>query len=295
MKEVAKKTLNFLINLFSAFGLLWLIVEIVDYFGTTATSEKIKSFWWLFGLLGLGYAICKLIPKKKFTFKVPNRDANVNIISKDIFKIKGSLLITINNKFLVNQDGALLKVNSILSQFVKKNYQSKPELLQAEINSKLQSDFYNSYKISEHEYKIGTTVLITVENVNYYLFVNTKLNAQNKSYCDKNMFEESLNELWVYLSECASKENFIIPLIGTGNGRLLLSREKVFKEIVLSFISSLSSKNYADSLTICIHPTDLKRHDLDLTKFAEFTNAKVTYREYRLSSEKGQNTMPNNV
>lgn len=295
MKEIAKKILNFLITLFSAFGLLWLIVEIVDYFGTTATSEKIKSFWLLFFILGLGYAIYKLIPKKKFTFKVPDRDAKVNITSKDIFKINGSLLITINNKFLVNQDGELLKANSILSQFVKKNYQSKPELLQAEINRKLQSDFYNSYKISEHEYKIGTTILITVENVNYYFFANTKLNAQNKSYCDKNMFEESLNELWVYLSECASKEDFIIPLVGTGNGRLQLSREKVFKEIVLSFISSLSSKNYADSLTISIHPTDLKRHDLDLTKLAEFTNAKVTYQEYRLNSEGGQNTMPNNV
>lgn len=195
MKEMGKQIFSFLVNLFSAFGLLWLIVEIVDYFGTTATSERIKSFWWLFGLLGLGYAIFKLIPKKKFTYKVPDRDAKVNIVSKDIFKIKGSLLITINNKFLVNQDGVLLQANSILSQFVKKHYQSKPELLQAEINSKLQTDFYNDYKTSEQEYKIGTTVLITVENVNFYFFVNTKLNAQDKSYCDKNMFEESLNEL----------------------------------------------------------------------------------------------------
>lgn len=99
----------------------------------------------------------------------------------------------------------------------------------------------------------------------------------------------------MYLSECASKEDFIIPLIGTGNGRLQMGREKVFKEIVLSFISSLSSKNYADSLTVCIHPSDLKRHDLDILKLAEFTNAKVTYQEYRFNNDGGQNSMPNNV
>ena len=106
------------------------------------------------------------------------------------------------------------------------------------------------------------------------------------------MFRLSLNELWVYLSESASKEDFIIPLIGTGNGRLEMSREEVFKEIVLSFITSLSSKNYADSLTICIHPTDLKRHDLDLVELAAFTNAKVTFQEYKFNNEDGQNTMP---
>lgn len=295
MKDLLSKTLKFLINLFSAFGLLWLIVEIVDYFGTTELSDKIKSFWWLFGILGLGYAIYRIIPKKNFTFKVPDRDANVNIVSKDIFKIKGSLLITINNKFLINQDGVLLQSNSILSQFVKKHYQSKPELLQAEINSKLNAEFYNAYKISEHEYKVGTTILITVNNTNFYFLANTKLNAQNRSYCDKEMLEQSLNELWVYLSECASKEDFIIPLIGTGNGRLQMSREKVFKEIVLSFISSLSSKNYADSLTVCISPTDLKKHNLNLVKLAEFTNAKVTFQEYRLNGDEGQNTMPDSV
>lgn len=295
MKNLLKQIIGFLINLFSAFGLLWLIVEISDFFGTPELSLKIKSLWWFFGLIGLAYAIFRTIPKRKFCFKVPERDAKVKLVSKDILKIEGSLLITINSHFLVNQDGVLLNSNSVLSQFVKKYYQSKPELLQSEIDSKLSGNFYAGYKVSTDEYKIGTTVLITVENKNFYFFANTKLNAQNKSFCDKDIFEQSLNELWVYLSECASKEDFIIPLIGTGNGRLQMSREKVYKEIVLSFLSSLSSKNYADSLTVCINPKDLKKHDLDLSKLAEFTNAKVSFQEYKFNNGDGQNTMPNNV
>jgi len=219
MIEFIRKTTQFLINLFSSFGLLWLLIQITDYFGGPEASLKIKSFWWLFGLIGLAYAVTKVVPKKSFSYKVPDRDAKVNLRSKNIFKIDGSLLITINNSFLVNQDGVLLQSNSILSQFVKKYYQSKPELLQSEINSKLADQFYSDYKVADGQYKIGTTVAITIENKNFYFFANTKLNQQNKSFCDKEMFEQSLNELWVYLSECASKEDFIIPLIGTGNGR----------------------------------------------------------------------------
>jgi hypothetical protein len=295
MVNLLRQILRFLINLFSAFGLLWLIVQITDYFGSPDSSIKIKSLWWLFGLIGLLYAIIRVIPKKSFYFKVPDRDAKVNLVSKDIFNVNGSLLITINNCFKVNQDGVLLKSNSILSQFVKKYYQSKPELLQSEIDRKLTDDFYTDYKISEDQYIVGTTVQISVENKNFYIFSNTRLNQQNKSFCDKEMFEKSLNELWVYLSECANKEDFIIPLIGTGNGRLQMNRENVFKEIILSFLSSLSSKNYADSLTVCINPTDLKKYDLNLSKLAEFTNAKVSFQEYRFNNEKGKNTMPNNV
>ena len=73
---------KFLVNLISAFGLLWLLVEISDFFGNKDFSDGIKNYWWLFGLLGLGYAILKLFPKSSYEFKVPNRDANIFIKKK---------------------------------------------------------------------------------------------------------------------------------------------------------------------------------------------------------------------
>ena len=186
MKDLSNKILGFLKKLLTAFGLLWLIVQIADYFGPPSLSEKIQSFWWLFGLLGLLYVIYRTRPKRNFTYKVPDRDAKVNIATKDIFKIRGSLIITINNKFLVDQDGNLLQANSILSQFVKKHYQSKPDLLQTEISKILRGKRYKIYKNKfKHEYKIGTTVPITIGNVNFYLLANTKLNTDNRSYCDE--------------------------------------------------------------------------------------------------------------
>ncbi|MBK8192663.1 MAG: hypothetical protein IPK76_05530 [Lewinellaceae bacterium] len=205
MKEFLTKTREFVVHLFSAFGLLWLLVEISVFFKQDALAAKVREFWWLFGIIGLAYAIYKSMPKWEYECKVPNRDAIVFLRNQDIFKIKGSLIVPVNNCFKINQDGNLLTSNSILSQVVKTYFDSNPANLQNDINNKLSGNFYKDYKIDNREYKIGTVVPIKVNKTKFYFLANTKLNAQNKSNCDDEMIETSLNELWVYLSDCASK------------------------------------------------------------------------------------------
>ena len=290
MKELLTKIFEFSINLISAFGLLWLVIEITSYFASEEVINLIKSLWWLFGIVGLAFAIYKQIPKSKYEFKVPNRDASIHIKKNDILKLDGSLIIPVNYLFKIDQDGKILQSNSVLAQVIKKHYNSKPEHLQTDIDNVLLDKYYLNYK-DDNGYKIGTVVPIFHNNKKFYLLANTKLNAQYKSFCDDEMFETSLNELWVYLSDCASKEDFIIPLIGTGNGRLNTDREIVFQEILLSFLSSLSVKNYADSLTICFNPNDVKKHKLDFEKIGAFAKAKIEYQDYRNRNIKGTNKM----
>lgn len=293
MKDFLLKAIIFLTNLSSAFGFLWLIVSITAYFGGDVISTEIKKYWWLFGILGLACAIYKLLPKSKFEFKVPNRDAIINIKKTNILDIKGSLIVPVNNCFKINQDGDLLKSKSILSQVVKKYYNSRPEHLQADIDDKLNDPFYLDYKEGNH-YKIGTVIQLSQNDNKFYFLANTILNTQNKSECNDEIFEQSINELWVYLSECASKEDYIIPLIGTGNGRLKTDREIVFQEILLSFLSSLSSKNYAESLTICFNSADLKKHNIDFEKIGDFAKAKIEYQDYRTRNTLGKNKIDTN-
>lgn len=281
--------LNFLVHLFSAFGLLWLIVEITAFFTDQSTADSIKPFWWVFLLLGLGYAIFCIVPKQSYKFKVPDRDSNIIVTTRDLFKISGSIIVPINNKFLVNQDGKILDSNSILSQSIRKYYASKPNLLQGEINAELASDFYKASKINQDEYQVGTVVPIKISGKQIYLLANTKLNSNNKSFCDDEMFEESLNRLYFYLSQVASKEDFIIPLIGTGNGRLLINREIIIKEIVLAFLSSLSQKNYAESLTVCIHKPDIGKHSINFTRLCEYLGKKIETTEFTNKQTNGSN------
>jgi len=56
--------------------------------------------------------------------------------------------------------------------------------------------------------------------------VNSTLNESNRSVVTEEGLEASLCELWTYLSKNAGKENFVIPILGTGRGRINMTRYK---------------------------------------------------------------------
>lgn len=291
MKIDIKQIWLFLVNLFSAFGILWLAIEITNHFATKEVNDFVKGLWWLFGILGLAYAIFMSLPKNKITLILKNTGTILKILQKDIFKIDGALIVPINNHFKVNQDGNLLESKSILSQVVKKYYNSRPEHLQSDLDNKLKDENYKHYKENDL-FKIGTVVPIKSGNKKFYFLANTILNRNNKSECTDEMFEKSLNELWIYLADYANKDDFIIPLIGTGNGRLKTDPNIVFEEILLSFISSLSYKSYASSLTICIFPGMVKQGLISFPDVLQFSESKVLSTRFRKNNtSKGSNAI----
>lgn len=268
-------------TLLAVTAVLWGVIEMSDYFFEDNFSKKVKPFWWLFLLIGLAITTFRCWPKSGYCFPIPNRDSKVEVVFKNIFKLKGSIIITINNQFKVNPGGNVLNSPSMLAQFIRDYYDNKPNTLQNEIDNELSKVHYSNFKISEHEYKIGTVVPVKAKNQQFYILANTTLNQADRSFATKEGLELALNELWTYLSERSGKENFIIPIIGTGRGRIPMKREDVFKEIILSFLASCSDKNYADKLIVCIGPNDIKEHKIDVELLVKWTEAKVTFADFQ--------------
>ncbi len=272
--EVAK-------NLLASIGILWGLLEVTAFFGGEEFSKAARHYWWLFLIFGVIYTLITCFPKNKFTFKVPNRDSKVVLHLKNAFDIENSsIIIPINNLIKVNPAGHLSTSTSMLSQFVKLFYDNKSDNLQHEIDQEMSKPFYNNYRQGK-EFKIGTVVPIRANNRQFYLLANSTLNEGSRSVATKDGLETSLNELWTYLSENAGKEHFIIPVLGTGRGRINMTREEVIKETILSFLASCSDKNYADKITISINPKDIKDHNLDLERIVKWTDAKVKYVDYQ--------------
>lgn len=268
-------------NLLASIGILWGLLEVTAFFGGDEFSKAVKPYWWLFLIFGAIYTLISCFPKNKFTFKIPNRDSKVILHLKNAFDIeKSSIIIPINNLIKVNPAGHLNTSTSMLSQFVKLFYDSKSDNLQHEIDKELAKPFYSNYRNGD-EYKIGTVVPIRANDRQFYLVANSTLNDGRRSVATKDGLEASLNELWIYLSDNAGKEHFIIPILGTGRGRINMTREEVIKETILSFLASCSDKNYADKLTISINPNDIKEHNLDLEGIVKWTEAKVKYVDYQ--------------
>lgn len=265
----------------ASIGILWGILEVTAFFGGDNFVKVVRPYWWVFLILGLIYTTIKCWPKNKYSFPIPNRDSKVDLQLKNSFKIVGSLIIPINNKIRVNTGGHLGTSTSILSQFVKDYYDNKPDSLQFEIDHELAKAKYKNNKINDEEYKIGTVVPVTAKEKQFYLLVNSTLNQQDRSVATKDTLENALNELWTYLAEHAGKEKFIIPILGTGRGRINMTREEVLKEIVLSFVASCSDRNYADKLIVSIHPNDISEHNINLEELVKWVESKVKYADFK--------------
>lgn len=261
-------------SIFSVFGILWLIIEVLVFFNRQEFADGMKSIWWLFLSAGVILVIYQNWPKHLYTYKVNNRDVSISIQIGDVFKNSGALIVPVNNRIDVGNNEIIPKSSSILKHFIDRIYKSVHAHLETDIKQKLEEsrDWYSNFIINEKpvEYKIGTVVPIFREEKQYYLLCNSTLNEQLRSKCTPDDLRNSLIELWAFLTHCGSKDNLVIPIIGTGRGRITLTREEVIKEIVLSFLASLSSENYCDHLTICIHPYDLKRYKIDISKVVDF-------------------------
>src|SRR5690606_15996555 len=130
-----------------------------------------------------------------------------------------------------------------------------------------------------------TVVPIYRNEKQFYLLSSSNLNEQNRSKTTTDDLRKALIELWSYLTIKGSKDNLIIPIIGTGRGRITLTREEVIKEIVLSFLASLSQDSYCEQLIISIHPDDLKKYNFKLDELLDFIKLNCNNTSYIQSSD----------
>ncbi|MCB9234841.1 MAG: hypothetical protein H6581_24520 [Bacteroidia bacterium] len=268
------RVVNLLESCFAILGIIWTLIEALTFFGSPELSTAIKSIWWLIFILGLIVAIYLNRPKSSFVFKVKNRDVSIIIQVGDIFKIKGSVIVPINHKLDCENNGIVQRSSSILKLFVNNAYKGNYPDLQRDIVQEL-TERKEKYKEAIEStdpvvYKMGTVVPVYRNEVQYYLLVNSSLNSANRSRTTEDDLRNSLNGLWSFLLQNGSKDNLVIPILGTGRGRISLPRQEVIKEIVLSFLVSLSSDSYCDQLIICIHPIDVVKFKIEVEELLAF-------------------------
>lgn len=276
-------------SILSVFGALWLIVEILSFFGKDELSNNIKALWWVFLIIGIIFIIYYNRPITFYKYKVHNRDVSISIQIGDIFKKDAALIIPINSKLDCINNGVVQRSNSILRFFIDKYYNKTASHLKSDIENQLEeeNDWYSNYLSDEEQkiYKIGTVLPIYRNEKQFYLLASSNLNEQGRSKTTSDDLRKALIELWSYLTIKGSKDNLIMPIIGTGRGRISLTREEVIKEIVLSFLASLSQDSYCEQLIISIHPTDLKEYNIKLDELLDFIKLNCNNTSYIQSND----------
>ena len=255
-------------ELLHVFGLLWLVVEAMSFFVTEEAANLIKSYWWVFLLAGIAIVISRLIPKKRFSFKLDGKDITIELISGDIFKQKGPIVVGVNTDFVTSPK--VISKRSIQGIFTKK-YCTDYAALETAIRG----------QITPGRQKFGTTVTIRTNKRVGYFCALADMNKNDVALSNIGNIRVSLAALWNYLSSNSEKDTLNVPILGSGFARVSATREELFQEIVKSFIASTiastSKHTFCDGLRIVIHPSDVKKNSIDLLKLASFLEYNCKY------------------
>jgi len=113
-------------------------------------------------------------------------------------------------------------------------------------------------------YPMGTTVPVTTHGKIFYLTAMAQLNEQGNAVSTLNGIDTALNGLWGYVRESGELQELAVPVIGTGRGRLKISRKKMIAIIAESFAKASQDSKFTNKLIIVVRPEDATNFSLNL-------------------------------
>lgn len=267
--------------LLSAFGALWLTVEITAFFldGTTWPS-KIRAAWVWFGIAGIVMAIWLCRPPLTVGHKLNGRDVAIRISVGDMFSMPGAVIIGSNTTFDTRISQELIAANSVQGIFTRKYYADESQL-DRELSTSLagipSTQLPNARVGKSTVYPYGTCARLGPKGRTAYFVAIADINEHGTASSQFDTLKESLSKLWVFIGTRGTKESLVMPVLGTGFSRLSQTREEIVREIIRSFIAACSERTFADSLTIAITPQDIAKHNISLDDLGAFLSHECRY------------------
>ncbi len=251
-------------SMLGVFGALWLVVEIVGFFSNEENAKIIRSFWWLFLIVGLVISVVKVLPKKRFCYLVDGRDISIELVIGDIFRQKGPVVIGSNTRFETNP--TLISENSVQGLYTTK-YCSDVRSINNQVNAQQPN----------RPVEFGTTVTIRGNDKVGYFCAIAEMNDVGVARSNMENLRSSLGGLWVYLSETAEKSILNVPVLGSGFSRVSEPREEIIQEIVLSFIAAINDSSFCEGIRIVVHPKDIKKYKMNIDRINKFLEHHCQY------------------
>ena len=275
-------------KLFTSFGALWLIVEIATFVGEQL-DVSLEPPWWALLSAGLLSAIVWTRPRGKYHYKLQARDVDIEIRIADAFDVlksfgnEGALVVPVNTSFETNLDGVIPKATSVQGKLIREYYGGNPLELDKDIQAQLSNrepSTGEGPQTSKGQYEVGTVIQLNKNGRRFYLLVNSHIGKGKRVEGSTEEQVTALEKLWGYICEQGDKGEIVIPLVGTGHGRIAGQREVMTRHIVRTFIKSSSQKSYCNKLIVAIFPHDVKKHEINLHQLNAFLQCVCSFPEF---------------
>ncbi len=278
-------TKRFAAALLQVYGAIWLFLEATDFF-YPVSSNNLKSYWWVFLIIGIITGLIHAWPKLSISAKIRDTDSFIEIRVIDMFAVDASYIMGTTRTFDTSKE--TVSPNSTQGQFTKLFFNDTPSLLDIQIESSLKNIPYKD--LPEEKKKAGKRLLYPVGTVakvvgdkgkRAYLVAFMTLNEKGVG-CKAELedFQFALTKIWEDIKEYGDVSHLLCcGILGSAFSRLKLTREELIRKIIKSFIAESRKGNFCDRLIIAIYPPDFQKGMVSFDRLRQIIEYESYYKD----------------
>lgn len=254
-------------------GVLYLCVDLADAFNIYKKDRYSYYGLIILVLLALAYVLSTRRPLSRVSYKMPQKDFAVEVLIGDLFKIPGEVIISTSSTFDTDMASGLIAASSLQGQLATNYFNGQTTEVDRQIELSLAKE---SFIVNENrpgkkkEYPIGTVARVSSHSKNFYLVAMSHMDENRNAHSDLKMVDEALEKLWVNLASKAEVGDIVMPLMGTGRGRVAYPRKKMIERIAQSFTDACSERAFSNKLIIVVRPEDASKFSLNLFQVRDY-------------------------
>lgn len=245
-------------SVLSIFGFFFLLIETLDFFKVYTRDQYASYAFIIFMIISLVLSVLLRRPTKSISINFPKYDFIVEVRITNIFDIGGAIMISTNTIFEADVAGGKIAPDSLQGQFTARYFTGNQGELIEKINE-------GKKKLDGNEpYPMGTTIPINTHGKSFYFTAMSELNEQGNASTTLENVKKALDGLWKHVREAGELQELAVPAIGTGRGRIMISRKKMIASIAESFVKASELNKFTERLVITIRPEDARKFGINL-------------------------------
>lgn len=255
-------------------GGLYLMLDMLDFFGMY-TRDKYSAYA-LFVVLGVAViaAVISRRPVSRVSYRIPKKDFGYEVLVGDLLDSNDpNIVISTNTTFDTDIATGLISPDSVQGKFTNKFFAGNTAELDKQIAESLEGVEFEEQagrKGKKRRYPVGTVAKVKSHGKTFYLSAMAEMNEGGTAHSTPKMIDQALEELWDYIATNGELGDISIALIGTGRGRVNLSRKKVAEHIAQSFADASRDKTFSNKLSIVVFPRDAERFGVNLFEIRDY-------------------------
>jgi hypothetical protein len=212
-------------------------------------------------------------PLSRVSYKIPQKDFSIDVVIGDLFKIPGEVIISTSSTFDTDMSSGLIAVTSLQGQLATNLFNGQTTEIDRQIEVSLAREQFTTNELrpgKKKEYPIGTVARVSAHSRNFYLVAMSHMDENGNASSDLKMIDVALERLWANLASKAEVGDIVMPLMGTGRGRVAYPRKKMIERIAQSFTDACSQRAFSNRLILVVRPEDASKFSLNLFQVRDY-------------------------